>query len=160
MQLRKAFVAVLFVAAGGLLVAPAAWADPANSKNVLTLELSCEDGNTYDVVVAGGHNADHEIFSPAHDLDSATNFVPVAFEDFAGTIYDDEGTELFSFVDDSRVDRGNGQIPKGRTPLDCTFSFTDTFVATPEDAQDGLTPGDTYTFVAEGGVSGFTTGKP
>lgn len=159
MQMRKPMVALLLVAAGVPVAVSPAWSDPANSKNAFVTTLDCDNGNTYDVVVAGGHNANRDIFTPAHDLSATANFVPVAFEDFAGTIYDDEGTELFSFVDDYRVDRGNGTAPKGRTAIHCVYSVHDTFVAEPGDEQFGLTPGETYTVIGEGGVSGFATGR-
>lgn len=159
MRLRSALVPLVLVAGGGLLAVPPAAGDPDNSKNVFSSTLTCDDGNSYEIVVAGGHNADRDIFTPAHDLAGTGNFVPVVFEDFEGTIYDAGGTELFSFTDEFVADRGNGEVPKGRTPISCVFSVTDTFVAGPEDAQFGLTPGQTYTVVGHGGVEGFATGK-
>ena len=157
MHLRSAFVTVLFVAAGGLLAVPPAWADPENSKNAFIVDLVCDDGNTYHVVAAGGQNVEKQIFSPAHDLDGTTTFVPTSFDSFSGTLRNSSGAVVFSFTDPA-VPKGAAQVPKNRTPFQCTFAVSETFTVGPGDDPD-LPPG-TYTFSGVGEVSGFTTGKP
>jgi hypothetical protein len=52
----------------------AALADPVNSKNAAVFEISCSNGQTYEIVVAGG--------IPGHIVDSTSNIIPteVTFE--------------------------------------------------------------------------------
>jgi len=61
-------------------------ADPINSKNAEVFPITCSNGQTYTVVVAGG--------IPAHIVGSTRNIIPV---EFTFTAIDPEtGEELFS----------------------------------------------------------------
>ena len=122
------------LAAGALLCAAAApaAADPKGEQ----FDLVCDNGQTYSVVTSG--NGD---FTPAHDSESTTTFVPLSFGEFTGTVRDAQGN-----VVDTITEPGvsKGQSGKNATgTLSCTFSFTGT--------EDGLT------FEAHGSVVGYAT---
>ncbi|HEV2070290.1 MAG TPA: hypothetical protein VGR26_10890, partial [Acidimicrobiales bacterium] len=74
--LSTAAVAAL---SAGLWAAPVA-ADPVNSPNSDIVPLTCDNGQTYDVVVSGGGD-----FTPGHIVGSNAIFVPVAFGEITGT---------------------------------------------------------------------------
>ena len=66
--------------------------------------LTCENGASYEVVVAGNGN-----WTPAHDSNSNTVFVPTWFGDFHGTVRDADGNVVDDFVEE-------GDVPKGQRP--------------------------------------------
>ena len=70
---RTALVLTLAAIAAALLVlSPGiAGADPVNSNNAEVLEISCSNGQTYEIVVAAG--------IPAHIVDSTGNIIPTEF---------------------------------------------------------------------------------
>src|SRR4051812_43568625 len=93
------------------LVGGSAAADP---KRGDTFPLTC-GGTTYQVTATG--NGD---FTPAHDLNSTTVFIPHAFGPFTGSIYDASGT-LISTETDPATTQGSG---KQRNDLTCTYTIT------------------------------------
>ena len=123
----RALVA-LAVGATALVAASAtAGADPKNPP----VHLEC-DGTHYEVATAGnGH------FTPAHD-DLVTNEV------------------VFEETDPSVDVKGSAQ-PRGRTLMECTYSFTEVFTASADDPD--LIPGRLYRFSGEGAVTGFASGS-
>ena len=64
--LLVATMAIVAVLAGGM-----ASADPVNSKNAEIIPITCDNGQSYRVVVTGGN--------PAHIVGSTGNFIPVKF---------------------------------------------------------------------------------
>ena len=81
MALVLAVAMVLAVFGGGI-----AAADPINGKNSEVFEITCDNGKTYKVVVAGG--------LPGHIVGSTRNIIPVQFTFTA--IDPDTGEVLFS----------------------------------------------------------------
>jgi hypothetical protein len=67
---RTALVLTLAaIAAAMLVLSPGiAGADPVNSKNALIFDVSCSNGQTYEIVVAGGF--------PGHIVESTGNIIP------------------------------------------------------------------------------------
>lgn len=119
--------------AASICVAAPASADPAGDPFALTCE-----GTTYMVVVKG-----NGLFTPAHDTASNTNFMPVSFGEFTGTITDENGEVIDSFTDPP-ITKGAGK----NADLDCSYTFMETF----EDPELGV-----LTFAGTGTVSGFAT---
>ena len=100
------------------------------------MQLTC-GGTTLDVVVNG-----RGFFTPAHDQGSTAVLVPIEFGEVIGTVFDADGNEVSSFVDDAIVTKGNAEAAAaGREVQACTYVSHETFVATEEDAVAGLTPG-------------------
>lgn len=66
-----------------------AHADPAGAKNSLPIQISCDNGQTYDAV-ANGNGA----WTPAHDLNSTAILVPVSFGVQTFTVYDPDGNVI------------------------------------------------------------------
>ena len=96
------------------LAAPA-YADPGGE----TFTLSCDDGQTYDIVTARGRGN----WTPGFDIASTTVFVPMAFGAFTGTAYLASeypgGDPLFSFEDPNTSTKP--AVARGLARLDCTF---------------------------------------
>ena len=82
MALVLAVAMVMAVFGGGI-----AAADPINSKNAEVFDITCDNGQTYQVVTSGG--------IPAHIVGSTRNIIPVQF---TFTVIDPETgeTEVFS----------------------------------------------------------------
>jgi hypothetical protein len=157
MHVRRNVRALALAGAVAALTAGPAVADP--SSDLGTISATC-DGESFSVTTNGGENVDKQVFTPAHDINTSSVFVPVRFENFSGTVFDGS-TELFSFTDEFVDTKGNAQA-NGREILDCSYTFTDTFVATAFDETESggvLVEGETYTFRGSGDVSGFFTGK-
>lgn len=132
MMRRLAVTAGCALAALICVAAPAS-ADPKGE----TFALTCE-GTTY-IVVVGGNG----LFTPAHDTGGNTNFVPVSFGEFTGTVTDENGDVVDTFTEPPAT-KGAGK----NADLDCSYTFTGTF----EDPELGL-----LTFAGTGTVSGFAT---
>lgn len=113
------------------------------------VHVSC-GGVHYQVAVTGNGE-----FTAAHDVASTTVLVPVAFGEFHGTLTDLTTGQVVFTETDPGAQKGNSQ-PRGRTLLECTYSFQEEFVAGPDD--EGLVEGHRYRFEGEGEVTGFTTG--
>jgi hypothetical protein len=118
----------------------AASADPKGGETHLTC-----DGTSYQVVVAGNGN-----WTPAHDSDSNTIFVPVWFGDFHGTVRDADGNVVDEFFEEADVSKGQSATNKGDI-VECTFSFTEV-----SDGSDPEFP-EGFSFTGEGEVRGFAT---
>jgi hypothetical protein len=119
----------------------AAGADP---KGGVT-HLTCDDGASYEVVVAGNGN-----WTPAHDSNSNTVFVPTWFGDFHGTVRDADGNVIEDFVEEG--DDPKGQSAKKKDDiLECTFSFIEV-----SDGSDPEFP-EGFTFTGVGEVRVFAT---
>jgi hypothetical protein len=127
MRLRLVVGVVVAVAAvvGASAVAQAA---PVNSKNAFPITLVCPSG-TYSAVVNG-----HGSFTAAHDTDSNTVLIPIAFGEFIGTI---NGVVV---EDDPPVVKGNSAPANGRVE-DCYYTVQ-------FDTPDGV-------FMGSGSVTGF-----
>ena len=144
---RRAMTALVV---GGMVMAGSVGTAGADPKG-FPVQLHC-GGTTYDAVTAGNGE-----FTPAHDLESNTVFIPLAFGEFSGTLtHVESGQVVDSFVDPATTEKGSAQ-PRGRTVMECTFTFVDEFTATEED--DGLIPGDDYRFEGSGEVTLFTSGR-
>jgi hypothetical protein len=129
----------LLLAATPLALAAPAQADPGGE----TFPLVCDNGSTYTVITAG-----NGAFTPAHDTDSTTTFVPTSFGEFHGEVTNAETGELIEEFTEPPATKGNSEKQRG-TSLTCTFSFSgEEFV--PE-------LGITIHFEGGGSVSGFST---
>ena len=125
-----------------LVAAPAgtAVADPKGE----TFELMCANGKTYTVVTPPG-NGD---WTPAHDVNSNTVLVPVAFGEFTGTI-SQGGKEIVTFTEEGET-KGSG---KQRNTTSCSYAFTESFTLTADEAEaEGLPGAGTYDFEGGGTV--------
>ncbi len=84
--MRNALLLAATMAIAAVLAAGTASADPVNSKNAEIIPITCDNGQSYQVVVAAG--------LPGHIVGSTGNIVPV---EFTFTAIDPEtGEELFS----------------------------------------------------------------
>ena len=127
---RVAFVAV----AAGVTVLGAsgvAAADPPGE----TISVACDNGTTYQVVVAG-----NGLFTPAHDVASNSNLVPTAFGEITLTVTDPEGN--VTSETSPPVSKGSSTHSRATT-TSCTFH------------QEGTEDG--FSFVVDGTVTGFVT---
>ena len=105
-----------------------------------TFELDCDNGETYEVW-SGGNGE----FTPAHDVDSHTTIIPVAFGPFHGEVRNPSGG-LEQEFDDPAVDKG--QSARGVTdPVECTFVVTEV-----SDGSDPEFPAG-FTFTGEGSAT-------
>jgi hypothetical protein len=101
-----------FGIASALLVGTAG-ADPSKGD---TVPLVCDNGKAYTVVVNGNGE-----FTPAHDLNSNTVFVPVSFGSTTITAVLPDGT-VMTFTEPGS---SKGQSAKGlKNPVTCTFTFS------------------------------------
>lgn len=138
----KVFRRCAVVAAGiGALVAtsvPTAGSAIAAPQDAFEVTLDCDNGESYDVVVTGNGE-----FTPARDQNSTLVLIPVAFGDFTGTLFDDEGNEVDSFTEEGTTAKGSG---KQKRDAVCTFEFTEV-----SDGSDPEFPED-FVFVGSGSV--------
>lgn len=128
----------LALLAGSALVVALGPAGPAMADpkgEIITVDC----GDTTYTITANG-NGD---FTPGHDTASTAMLIPVSFGDFTGTITDEQGNVLESFVEPGRA-----KGPANNAEFDCTFSITETF----EHPELG-----TLTFTGSGTVQGFVT---
>jgi hypothetical protein len=135
---RTAALAAAMLGLAIALAGPAA-ADPKGE----VVPVDCGE-TTYLVAVSGNGQ-----FSPGHDTASTSILIPVSFGEFTGTLFDEEGNIVDTFVDPA-VSKGPGAV--GKATVDCTFTFSETF----EDPELG--PG-IFTFTGSGSVQGFVTPK-
>jgi hypothetical protein len=127
--------------------APAQAAQPERE----TIELSCTNGDTFEVVVNGSGD-----YTPARLVGSTRVLIPVSFGDFT----------FRAELPDGRVETGTepGTPPKGggnvarRNPRPMvTCWFESSFTLTEPDEEFGLPVGTVVTF--GGAVTGFLTGR-
>lgn len=129
----------ILLAATPLALATPAHADPGGE----TFPLVCDNGSTYTVITAG-----NGAFTPAHDTDSNTVFIPTGFGEFHGEVTSVATGEVLETFTDPPAIKGSSNKPRG-TSLSCTFSFSgDEFV--PE-------LGGLVHFEGGGSVTGFAT---
>jgi hypothetical protein len=143
--MRRKLLGVLL--AGGLaasLFAVPASAAPVNAKKATTIPITCDNGQTYQVVVNGAG-----FFTPAHVIGSKSMFVPVAFGEITGTAVP-SGAPAF---DDPPVTKGQS----GRNRDLTTCSFEGSFPVTPEEAEEFGLPAGTTAVEVVGTVTGFFT---
>lgn len=139
----------------GLLAFGLTWAGPVGSASAHggdepPLPLSCANGETYYVVVVPGHGR----FTPAHDVQTTAVFIPVSFGDFTGTISTAKGRVVKTFTEPGDT-KGSG---KQQDTTECTFSFTEAFTVTQEEAAQvpesdpWYLPAGKYVFEGRGSV--------
>ena len=107
--------------------------------------LSCDHGASYEVVVAG-----HGNWTPAHDSNSNTVFVPTWFGDFHGTVRDADGNVLEDFVEEGDVPKGQSAKNKGDI-LECRVGSAEYAMGADPEFPEG------FTFTGVGEVRVFAT---
>ena len=133
---------VLATTVGVVLVVPGvAQADPLTPGSE-TFELMC-DGETHEVVVSG-----NGLFTPAHDVDSNTVFVPTMFGDTDVTVAIADTGEVLDQFTDPAVSKGNASRER-RTSTSCTYTIV--FEFHDEELDEHLR------ITAAGSVEGFYT---
>jgi hypothetical protein len=99
---------------GALALAQGALADPSNAKNAQVIPASCDNGQSYEVVVNGNGE-----FTPGHVVGSTSMFIPEAFDltfEFTPT-----GGSPESETDTSAKHNVHGDVTT------CSIDFTQTF---------------------------------
>jgi hypothetical protein len=133
---------VMTGAAAAAVLGLSAWvpaqADPANAKNAFPIQVSCDNGHTYNAVVNG-----NGAWTPAHDLDSTAMLIPVAFGEQTFTVTAPDGTILDQETSPPTAKPGASAHNKNAT-VNCEFAGSQT-------APDGTT------FTITGTVQGFVT---
>lgn len=137
--MKKLITSAILVSGLVFGTASVAEADPEGD----SFDLTC-GAATYQVVVAGNGG-----WTPAHDVNSNRMFIPTSFSGFTGQILDENGDLVDEFTDTTGSMKG--QSARGKTIIDCTYSFVEV-----SDGSDPEFPAG-YTFVGSGGVSGFVT---
>lgn len=135
----KGLIAIVGGALLALGLVSAAGADPVRSPGAETFDLVCDNGESYEIVVAGNGE-----WTPAHLIGSKSMLIPTGFLAFEGTVYDAEGNILEQFEEGATY-KGSPDAPKNRNLVICTF---DVFF---EDPDSGMT------FEGSGTVQGFIT---
>jgi hypothetical protein len=101
-------------AVGALALTQGALADPLNAKEALVIPATCDNGQSYEVVVNGNGE-----FTPAHVLGSSSVFIPEAFNitfEFTPT-----GGPTESETDTSAKNNVHGNVTT------CSIDFTQEF---------------------------------
>ncbi|WP_297777021.1 hypothetical protein [Mycobacterium sp.] len=129
-------------AAAAAVLGLSAWtpahADPMNAKNALPIQVSCDNGHTYDAV-ANGNGA----WTPAHDLNSQAILVPVSFGEVTFTVYDPAGNIIDQETSPPTAKPGASAHNKHAT-TGCDFA-------------GAVTAPDGSSFSISGSVVGFVT---
>jgi hypothetical protein len=73
--LKRCGIIITVVTLGALALAQGAMADPVNAKQSQVIPASCDNGQSYEVVVNGNGE-----FTPAHVVGSTSMFIPEAFD--------------------------------------------------------------------------------
>jgi len=132
---KLACVLALSVALTGLIVS-SAMADPIGAKNSTPVTITC--GRTTYRAVVNGNGA----WTPAHDLNSNSILIPVAFGVETDIFTPAGGSPEISFT----TPRAKGSAaPKGAPLINCTYQV------------GPFTFPDGSTFQANGSVTGFVT---
>ncbi|HEY3530605.1 MAG TPA: hypothetical protein VGK78_15775 [Nocardioides sp.] len=133
---------VLTGAAAATILGLSTWApaqaDPAGARDSLQLQVTCDNGQTYDVVTNG-----NGAWTPAHDLNSTAVLIPVAFGEQTFSVYDPDG----NLIDQETVPasaKTGASAHNGHATVNCSFAGSTT-------APDGST------FMISGTVTGFVT---
>lgn len=135
MRLNKRLCALTLALVVGGTAAATATADPTGAKNSLRITIQC-GATTYQVVVNGNGN-----WTPAHDLNSNSILVPVAFGEQTGVFTDPSGTQ-HPFTEPPAT-KGSAN-PNGAPLIGCTFHADQSFP-------------DGSSVVVDGSVTGFVT---
>ena len=133
-RLRLGFLVLATMVAG--VAAGVAAADPANAPKSAPITIIC--GNTTYYGVVNGNGA----WSPAHDLNSNTILIPVAFG-VETDVFTDPAGNVFTSTTTPRA-KGSS-APNGATLLNCLYTV------------GPLTFPDGSSFTANGTVTGFVT---
>ena len=107
----KAAKPLAVLVAAGLALAVAAVPAGADPTKQGTFELACSDGQTY--TVAGNGNGD---FTPVHDTDSNTVFIPLSFGEFNFTITDAQGNVIDTAASPPTPRASRARTPRTRSP--------------------------------------------
>jgi hypothetical protein len=126
-------VSLVIVLAG--VVAEAALADPGNAPNSVPITITCGD-TIYHAVANGNGN-----WTPAHDLNSNSVLIPIAFGVERDVFTDPSGNQTVSFSPPRAKGSAN---PQGAPLINCSYHL-------------GLSFPDGSSFVADGTVTGFVT---
>lgn len=145
---RALTVGLLAAGAAALVPVGPAVADPQGE----AVHLVC--GSThYDITVAPGHGP----WTPGLVTDATTVLVPVAFGASQVTLRDAGGATVGTFTEPATA---KGSTAKQAGALTCTYSFSDTFTVTAEEAaEEGLPGAGTYTVTGSGSVLVRVTGR-
>jgi secreted PhoX family phosphatase len=122
----------------GLTTIAPAQADPTGARNAIPLQISCDNGQTYDAV-ANGNGA----WTPAHDVNSTSILVPVSFGTLTITVRDSQGTIVDQETQPPSAKPG-ASAHNGHATTNCEFTGT-------------VTAPDGSSFSIEGTVVGFVT---
>lgn len=115
-------------------------AAPSNAPNAEFIDLVCDNGQTYPIVVNGNGE-----WTPGH-APNGVMLIPTAFPSFTGVFTDAEGNEFP--IDDPPVVKGSGKAGMNQPQVACTFEISFSDPTTGESLQ------------AVGTVEGFVVGKP
>ncbi len=130
--------------------AGSAAADPKSGE---TFQVACSNGATYSVVTPPANGS----FTPAFDVNSNTVLIPVVFDGFTGTVFNEKGEVVGGFTDPTVEVKGSG---KQRNLTRCEATFEGTFTLTAEEAvEEGLPGAGTYTFIGSGEVLAQIRGR-
>lgn len=140
---RRFLSAAAAVALGAGLLGGPAGADPVKG-NSDVVPLTCDNGQTYDVVVSGRGE-----FTPGHIVGSNAMLIPVAFGEFTATAQP-SGEPAFSEPGTTK-----GQSAKNKDLITCSFEFS--FPVTPEEIEEFGLPAGTTEVVGSGTVTAFLT---
>src|SRR4051812_12002148 len=112
--LKRCGIIITVVTLGALALAQGAMADPVNAKQSQVIPASCDNGQSYEVVVNGNGE-----FTPGHVVGSTSMFIPQAFDltfEFTPT-----GGSPESETDTSAKHNVHGDVTT------CSIDFTQTF---------------------------------
>jgi len=101
-----------------LIVAGTALARPGNGAKAMQITLDCDNGQSYEAVVAGKGR-----WAPAHVVGSKTRIQPTAFLSFEGIHVDEDGVSHDQVMEEPEY-RGNGKTPAKKTIITCDFSVS------------------------------------
>jgi hypothetical protein len=133
-QIKHVWLLALTLAFAGVAVASAT-ADPTGSPRSTQVTIICDD-TTYQAVVNG-----NGAWSPAHDLNSTSTLIPVAFGVETDVFTPSGGSPEISYT----TPRAKVSAPNGALLLNCSYQV------------GPLTFPDGSTFQANGTVTGFVT---
>ena len=133
-RFRLGFWVLAMVVAG--VAAGVAAADPVNAPKSAPITIHCGNTTYYGVVIGNG------AWSPAHDLNSNSILIPVAFGVETGVFTDPSGN-VFTSTSPPRA-KGSA-APSGGTPVNCSYTV------------GPVTFPDGSSFTASGTVTGFVT---
>jgi uncharacterized membrane protein len=141
---------ILIAAATALVIAGGASPAAAAPAQQETIPLVCDNGQAYDVAVAG--NGD---FTPGRVVGSQQVLVPTSFGDFHIRAVLPDGTVVEDSFPGSTKGGGNVEARNPQPTVMCTFEQTE--VLAEDDPESGFPAGTEITFSGE--VTAFLTGR-